>query len=106
MNIRELEDVDILDFLMNSEFVDNYSPDEFKYLLNKWKYFYRLSNGKYHRLKDDNEFEIKNLKERFELTKEENDLLKIDNNRLENDFIKLIGKKLTFKERLKGKIII
>jgi hypothetical protein len=106
MNIRELEDVDILDFLMNSEFEDNYSPDEFKYLLNKWKYFYRLSNGKYHRLKDDNEFEIKNLKERFELTKEENDLLKIDNNRLENDFIKLIGKKLTFKERLKGKIIL
>ena len=63
MTLKELQDFEILDFLMNSEYEDNYSPDEFKYLLNKWKYFYRLSNGKYNRLKDDSEYEIKNLKE-------------------------------------------
>jgi hypothetical protein len=106
MNIKELEDIDILDFLMTSEFEENYSPEEFRYLLNKWRYFYRLSNGKFNRLKDDNEFEINKLKNKLELLKHENDILKIDNNRLEDDFVRLIGKKLTFKERLKGKIII
>jgi len=106
MNIKELEDIDILDFSMTSEFEENYSPEEFRYLLNKWRYFYRLSNGKFNRLKDDNEFEINKLKNKLELLKHENDILKIDNNRLEDDFVRLIGKKLTFKERLKGKIII
>jgi len=106
MNIKELEDVDILDFLMTSEFEDNYSPDEFRYLLNKWRYFYRLSNGKLNRLKEDSEFEINKLKESNNNLKENIDLLKIDNSRLEQDFVRLIGKKLTLKERIKGKIII
>ena len=53
MNIKELTDTDILDFLMTSEFEDNYSPEELKYLLTKWRYFYRLSHGKYNRLKDE-----------------------------------------------------
>jgi len=69
MNIKELEDIDILDFLMTSEFEENYSPEEFRYLLNKWRYFYRLSNGKFNRLKDDNEFEINKLKNKLELLK-------------------------------------
>ena len=106
MNIKELTDTDILDFLMTSEFEDNYSPDELKYLLTKWRYFYRLSHGKYNRLKDDTETEIKNIKERNISLQGENDVLKIDNNRLEEDIIRLIGRKLTWKERIKGRIII
>lgn len=106
MNIKELNDSDILDFLMTSEFEDNYSPDELKYLLTKWRYFYRLSYGKYNRLKDDTETEIKNIKERNISLQGENDVLKIDNNRLEEDIIRLIGRKLTWKERIKGRIII
>lgn len=106
MNIKELNDSDILDFLMTSEFEDNYSPEELKYLLTKWRYFYRLSHGKYNRLKDDTETEIKNIKERNISLQGENDVLKIDNNRLEEDIIRLIGRKLTWKERIKGRIII
>lgn len=106
MNIKELNDSDILDFLMTSEFEDNYSPDELKYLLTKWRYFYRLSHGKYNRLKDDTETEIKNIKERNISLQGENDVLKIDNNRLEEDIIRLIGRKLSWKERIKGRIII
>ena len=106
MNIKELNDSDILDFLMTSEFEDNYSPEELKYLLTKWRYFYRLSHGKYNRLKDDTESEIKNIKERNISLQGENDVLKIDNNRLEEDIIRLIGRKLTWKERIKGRIII
>ena len=51
MKIKELLDDEILDFLMTSEFEDNYSPDELKYLLQKWRYFYRLFNGKVERYK-------------------------------------------------------
>jgi hypothetical protein len=106
MSIKELNETDILDFLMTSEFEDNYSPDELKYLLNKWRYFYRLSHGKYNRLKDDSETEIKNLKEKNISLQEENDLMTIDNNRLESDIVRLIGRKLSLKERIKGRIII
>jgi hypothetical protein len=106
MNIKELTDTDILDFLMTSEFEDNYSPEELKYLLTKWRYFYRLSHGKYNRLKDDTEMEIKNLKEKNTSLQEKNDVLTIDNNRLESDIVRLIGRKLNWKERIKGRIII
>lgn len=106
MNIKELTDEDILDFLMTSEFEDNYSPEELKYLLTKWRYFYRLSHGKYNRLKDDTEMLIKSIKEKNTSLQEKNDILSIDNNRLESDIVRLIGRKLTWKERIKGRIII
>ena len=41
MNIKKLTNDETLDFLMTSEFENNHSPDELKYLLVKWRYFYR-----------------------------------------------------------------
>ena len=61
--ISELKDDEIMDFLMTSEFTDDYKPEELKYLLHKWRYFYRLLNGKHERVKSDSEFDIKKLKE-------------------------------------------
>jgi FtsZ-binding cell division protein ZapB len=57
-------------------------------------------------LKDDSETEIKNLKEKNISLQEKNDLITIDNNRLESDIVRLIGRKLSLKERIKGRIII
>ena len=37
MTISELSDEDVLNFLMTSEFTDDYSPAELKYLLVKCK---------------------------------------------------------------------
>ena len=31
---------------MTSDFEGDYSPTELKYLLTKWRYFYRILNGK------------------------------------------------------------
>ena len=36
--ISELNDEEILDFLMNSDFDGDFKPEEFRYLLHKWKY--------------------------------------------------------------------
>ena len=60
--ISELNDEEILDLLMTSEFENNLSPVEFKFLLKKWRYFYRLQNGRMERIKDDLTYSIDNLK--------------------------------------------
>ena len=39
--ISELKDEEIMEFLMTSEFEDDYKPEELKYLLVKFRYFYR-----------------------------------------------------------------
>ena len=59
--ISELKDEEILEFLMTSEFEGDYSPVELKYLLIKWRYFYRLVNGRLERVTTDSEGKIKKL---------------------------------------------
>jgi len=44
--ISELNDDEMLDFLMTSDFDQEYKPEEFKYLINKMEVFYRLMYGK------------------------------------------------------------
>ena len=105
MNIKELTDEEILDFLMTSEFNENYSPEELKYLLKKWRYFYRLFNGRYERVRNDSEFEIETLKsEKMDLSLS---ILKlqVDVANRDNTIDSMKNRKLTWKERLSGKII-
>jgi len=61
MTISELSDEDVLNFLMTSEFTDDYSPTELKYLLVKWRYFYRLSQGRNEQIKVKGEGDIQQL---------------------------------------------
>ena len=65
--ISELTDVEILDFLMTSDFEENFSPDELKYLLLKWRYFYRILHGKNERMQEAYEFEFKVAGEKLDL---------------------------------------
>ncbi len=51
MRVQDLSDTDILNYLMISEFNEGLSPDEFKFLLYKFRYFYRMSYGKNESLK-------------------------------------------------------
>jgi hypothetical protein len=107
MRISELSDEEVLNFLMTSDFNEgSYSPSEWRYLLTKWRYFYRLLNGKSEQIKiysdgvikrihDDNDDlnnEIVGLKATI---KEKEDLIKSLKNR-----------KLSYRERWSGKIII
>jgi len=103
--ILELNDKEILDFLMTSDFEEGYTPEELRYLLIKYRYFYRLLNGSYERLKVDTDGKIKKLDEDIEsikISKNEITLELDDKNELIN-YIK--NKKLTFKEKWVGKII-
>lgn len=103
--ISELNDQEILDFLMTSDFEGDYSPEEFKYLLFKWRYYYRLLNGKLERAIDDKDADLRKFKDIEE--KSENSLKSLEQKIIEKDetINQLKSKKLTWKERISGKII-
>lgn len=104
--ISELKDDEILDFLMTSEFENDYKPEELKYLLFKWRYFYRILYSNKEIIKSDKISEINLLKEEVEsLRITIGDLIsKIEK---KDNFIQRIkNKKLSLMERIKGKVTI
>src|SRR5574343_474225 len=100
--ISELEDDEILNFLMTSDFEDNYSPGEYKFLLSKWRYFYRLLHGKNEKNNLSNEHEIEKLNNDLKIEKEKNSKLNIiiSQNKIKID--ELTNRKLSFMERITG----
>lgn len=107
MKISELNDEDILNFLMTSEFTEgDYSPSEFRYLLTKWRYFHRYFQGRNEQNKISLESTIKRLEEELENTKknEYNAQVKVADR--DNLIDSLKSRKLTWKERWSGKIIL
>lgn len=104
--VNKLSEDEILDFLMTSDFNEGLNLDELKFLLMKFRNFYRISSCS-----------IVHFKERMELSLEETQKTKIDcDNRiknvesdleiLKNKYNNLVNKNLTWRERLKGKIIL
>jgi len=102
--ISELRDEEILEFLMTSEFEGDYSPVELKYLLIKWRYFYRLANGKIERVSTDSEGTIRKLKADIDLLNTKINNISVENANKDNLINSLTSRKLTFKERWSGKI--
>jgi hypothetical protein len=103
--ISELNDEEILDLLMTSEFENNLSPTEFKFLLKKWRYFYRIQNGMLERSKDDLTYKIDILQNEVDGLKKENYGIMVESAQKEDRILQLKNRKLTFKERWTGKII-
>jgi hypothetical protein len=103
--VKELTDEQILEYLMTSDFIENYSPEEYKLLLFKFRSFYKILYGKHKLYKDDKEFELKNLQStidglRNSLTQEQ-----IKSSNLQNSIDLLTSeRKLSWKERWEGKI--
>jgi len=104
--ISELKDDEILEFLMTSDFEGDYSPTELKYLLTKWRYFYRILNGRSDRDVQKLEGDLQTIENQIK-TKD----LQIEN--LKNEIINkddiittMKNRNLTFKERWSGKIIL
>lgn len=104
--ISELSDEEILNFLINSEFEGDFSAKELKYLLIKWKYFYRVLYGNLERIKDTKDNEIRNLNSEVEILKKNLTITQIERLEKENAVNSLKNRKLTWKERLTGKINI
>jgi hypothetical protein len=103
--VKELTDEQILEYLMTSDFIENYSPEEYKLLLFKFRSFYKILYGKHKLYKDDKEFELKNLQStidglRNSLTQEQ-----VKSSNLQNSIDLLASeRKLSWKERWEGKI--
>ena len=104
--ISELNDNEIFDFLMTSDLADDYSPQELKYLLIKWRYFYRILHSNSERDIIDIKGKIKQMDD--EVSIKNNEIIKIQIMcvKLEEEIKKIKNRKLTFKERLFGKLII
>lgn len=102
--MNDLTDKDILDFLMTSDFNENLTPEESRFLLFKFRYFYRLHHSKTEGLNNV----ILDLEERLKTTEEKLKTTQFDLQsqivNLKEEHNKLINKKLTWKERLSGKI--
>jgi hypothetical protein len=104
--ISELRDDEILEFLMTSDFEDDYSPSELKYLLIKWRYFYRLQNGASERKSVDFEGKIQQLESKLKAEESKNINLQIQLADTQNTIDSMKNRHLTFKERFSGKIIL
>jgi hypothetical protein len=103
--ISKMTDEDMLDFLMTSEFENDISPDEFRYMLNRWKYFYRLLHGRMERTKQDLSFENESLKNTIVSLESSRNYAQMESAQKEDIIHSLKNRKLTFKERWTGKII-
>jgi hypothetical protein len=104
--ISELKDDEILEFLMTSEFENDYSPTELKYLLVKWRYFYRLKQGNLERKTVDFEGQIQNLQDQVKGYEKEKLNLQIQLADKQNIIDSMKNRNLTLKERWSGKIIL
>jgi hypothetical protein len=107
MKISELNDEDVLNFLMTSEFTEgDYSPAEFRYLLTKWRYFHRYFQGRNEQTKMSLEDTIKRLQEELEVAKKGEYDVQVKVADKDNLINSLKSRDLTWKERFSGKIIL
>lgn len=103
--IQELSENEILDYLMSSDFEEGLTPDEFKFLLYKFRNFYRVASCSISNHKDRMEFAIEESKRIQTQTEEKISKIESEKNELHSKIEKLFTRKLTWEERLKGKII-
>lgn len=103
--INELPDEDILEFLLTSEFDNNYKNEELKFLLYKFRHFYRILHGKHTTIKGDKDFEISQLNDVIRSLKSDIEKLLIKNADLQNTIdLSKKGRRLTWRERWNGNI--
>jgi len=102
--ISELEDDQILEFLMTSDLIENYRPEDYKYLIFKFRSFYKILYGNFQLYKTNNEINVINFNTDVENFKKQITSLQIEKANLENEIHQLKNpRKLTLKERLSGK---
>mgnify|MGYP000250571230 CR=1 FL=1 len=99
------EEIDILEFLLSADFENlNYSSDQYVFFLKKYQKYYKLLNAKYHGVKNENERIVKNtqkLEDQLLQSKRSNGIDKAKVTNMKKELVK----KLSLKERLKGKLI-
>jgi len=104
MTVNNLTEEEILDYLMTSDFNEGLTPDELRFLLFKFRKFYRtiatgLANHK-DRMDETikiSKISVENMEQKVQEIKKEQEIV-------ENKYHLLLNKRLTWKERLSGKI--
>jgi hypothetical protein len=104
--VDQLSENEILDYLMSSEFEEGLTPDEFKFLLKKFRNFYRVVSCSITNHKERMEQSIEELNSIKNLNKELENNFEIEKKGLETKIQVILDRKLSWKERFKGKIII
>lgn len=103
MMISELKDDELFEILMTSDFIDNLRPEEYKYLLFKFRNFYKILLGKHQRYQNEKEVSIMHLDSQVKSLQSEKFNVEVRLANLENDMLEFRKpRKLTIKERLKG----
>lgn len=104
--IAELTDKEILEFLMTSDFQENLSPDELRFLLLKFRNYYRVVSSKNELLISDLEIFKKNSQSIEAINNQKMQHLADENSNLYRKLNTIMNKKLSIKERIFGKIFI
>ena len=105
--ITELNNEDILNFLMTSDLEDqSYSQSELKYLYFKWRYFYRILHGNSERLNVEMEGNLKSISDRLKSKEAEVQILQVKLAEKQNIIDGMKNRELSLKERIRGKIIL
>lgn len=104
--MKELNDDDILEYLMTSDFIENHNPEEYKYLLHKFRFFYKILYGNHTRIKGDLTFKCNQQEDIIQSLKDQLFLAQKNSADLKNEIdTKYKNRKLTLRERIFGKIV-
>lgn len=101
---KDLNNDDMLEYLMTSDFDEKINEKDLKFLLKKFRSFYRYMYGAKDTKVTDGEFKIKTLTEQVDILNKKIISLEYENSELKNDINIIKNKKLTLIERIKGKI--
>ena len=102
--ISDLSEIEILNYIMTSEFQDGLTPDEFRLLIIRLKNFYRVSNSKVETLKSEIDGKKKEIDDMINLYTIEIENLNTINKSITEEMQKIYSRKLSIGERISGKI--
>lgn len=103
--ISELKDDEILEYLMTSDINENHRPEDYKYLIFKFRFFYKILYGNFQLYKTNSESENRILNGSLESIKRELALTQTEKANIQNDINQLLNpRKLTWKERISGNL--
>lgn len=94
-----LNEREIFDYLMSSDFNEGLNSDEFRFLLLKFRYNYRLLYTK----NESMSYRIDNMKQELEELKLKMNRMNEEFNRIDSDLQNERSRRLTWKERILGK---
>lgn len=102
---NNIKDDDLLEHLLTSEFNEKYKPEEYKFLILKFRSFYKMIYGRQKQKNEELLFTIEQLEKTIKSLEERTKMAQQEKADTENILLKYSNKrKLTWKERFNGEI--